>query len=258
MTPSLRRVVVAGIAGNAMEWYDFAIYGYFAPIIGARFFPSTSTAEELITAFGVFAAGFLMRPIGAVLFGHIADRLGRRPALTLSVIAMAVPTMLIGVLPDYQRIGVAASLAMVAPACCRDCRWVAVTIDRVSGRARPHSTAAAPAADSGGRAHRCHARIRGGGGGECDPTGRGDGRLGLRAFPCSARRRAGLYARSGMTETFAEPAAAGRAAGGRCARNTDPCCVFGMGLLVGVSFYMMFVYAVTYWQGVVHVSATGR
>ena len=96
-----RRVLVAGAAGNAMEWYDFAVYGYFAPTIGARFFPSRDPTASLIAAFGVFAAGFLMRPLGAVVFGHVGDRLGRRPALTISAIAMAVPTFLIGIVPDY-------------------------------------------------------------------------------------------------------------------------------------------------------------
>ena len=108
-----RRVLVAGAAGNAMEWYDFAVYGYFAPTIGARFFPSRDPTASLIAAFGVFAAGFLMRPLGAVVFGHVGDRLGRRPALTISAIAMAVPTFLMGIVPDYQQIGASAALLMI-------------------------------------------------------------------------------------------------------------------------------------------------
>src|SRR4051794_7885197 len=61
---SHRRTILAGIAGNIMEWYDFAVYGYFAPVIGRKFFPSDDPSVSLIAAFGVFAAGFLMRPIG--------------------------------------------------------------------------------------------------------------------------------------------------------------------------------------------------
>lgn len=108
-----RRVVLAGIAGNVMEWYDFAVYGYFAQAIGQHFFPSRDPTASVIAAFGVFAAGFLMRPIGGLLFGYIGDRIGRKAALTLSVLAMAVPTFLIGLLPDYAQIGVAASALMV-------------------------------------------------------------------------------------------------------------------------------------------------
>src|SRR5215469_6073975 len=65
-----RRTVLAGIAGNVMEWYDFTVYGYFASIIGAQFFPSGDHLSSLIASFGVFAAGFLMRPIGSLIFGH--------------------------------------------------------------------------------------------------------------------------------------------------------------------------------------------
>ena len=102
------------MAGNILECYDFSIYGFFAYAIGENFFPSHSHATSLIDAFGVFAAGFLMRPVGALLFGHIGDRYGRSRALTLSVVAMAVPTFLIGLLPTYRQIGVTASILMVA------------------------------------------------------------------------------------------------------------------------------------------------
>ena len=108
-----RRLIVAGIAGNVMEWYDFAVYGYFAQTIGQHFFPSKDPVASLIAAFGVFAAGFLMRPVGGLVFGHIGDRIGRKAALTLSVIAMAVPTFLIGILPDYEQIGMVASTLIV-------------------------------------------------------------------------------------------------------------------------------------------------
>lgn len=101
----VRRTVVAGIIGNIMEWYDFALFGYFAPIIGALFFPSDHHLISLINTFGVFAAGFLMRPVGAALFGHIGDTVGRKRALTLSVMLMAVPTFLIGILPTYEEVG---------------------------------------------------------------------------------------------------------------------------------------------------------
>jgi len=120
---SRRRVVAAGIAGNVMEWYDFSVYGFFARTIGKLYFPSEDPRTSLLAAFGVFAIGFLMRPLGAVLFGHIGDRVGRGPALLWSVIAMAVPTFAIGLLPTYAEIGMAASVLMLL---CRVVQGLAV------------------------------------------------------------------------------------------------------------------------------------
>jgi MHS family proline/betaine transporter-like MFS transporter len=107
-----RRVIAAGMIGNVLEWYDFAIYGYFAASIGRHFFPHEDPVAQLLSAFGVFAVGYLMRPVGGALIGHIGDRLGRRAALTFSVAAMAVPTVLIGLLPGYEVIGLAAPIAL--------------------------------------------------------------------------------------------------------------------------------------------------
>ena len=108
-----RRVIVAGIAGNVMEWYDFAIYGYFARTIGSLYFPADNKMATLLVTYGVFAVGFLMRPVGAVVFGYVGDRVGRGPALLWSVVAMALPTLGIGLLPSYAEIGFAAPLLMV-------------------------------------------------------------------------------------------------------------------------------------------------
>ena len=98
--------------GNLLEWYDFAIYGYFAAAIGRHFFPHQDPVAQLLSAFGVFAVGYLMRPVGGALIGHIGDRFGRRAALTFSVVAMAIPTFLIGLLPGYATIGLAAPVAL--------------------------------------------------------------------------------------------------------------------------------------------------
>jgi len=108
-----RKLVLAGLIGNVMEWYDFAVYGYFATIIAPQFFPSHSPAVSLIAAFGAFAAGFLVRPLGGLVFGRIGDLVGRRRALLLSVMAMAIPTVLIGCLPNYAYIGVMAPVLVV-------------------------------------------------------------------------------------------------------------------------------------------------
>jgi MFS transporter, MHS family, proline/betaine transporter len=104
--------ILAGMVGNVMEWYDFTAYGYFASVIGRNFFPSASPLGSLIAAFGVFAAGFLMRPVGSLIFGHIGDKFDRNVALVISVVTMALPTFLIGLLPTYQQIGVAAPLLL--------------------------------------------------------------------------------------------------------------------------------------------------
>ena len=113
MSPSPKyKTVAAGMIGNLLEWYDFAIYGYFAAAIGRHFFPHQDPVAQLLSAFGVFAVGYLMRPVGGALIGHIGDRFGRRAALTFSVVAMAIPTFLIGLLPDYATIGLAAPVAL--------------------------------------------------------------------------------------------------------------------------------------------------
>jgi MHS family proline/betaine transporter-like MFS transporter len=106
------KLVAAGMIGNVLEWYDFAIYGYFAVAIGRQFFPHQDPVAQLLSAFGVFAVGYVMRPLGGALVGHIGDRYGRRAALTFSVVAMAIPTFLVGLLPGYATIGLAAPVAL--------------------------------------------------------------------------------------------------------------------------------------------------
>jgi MFS transporter, MHS family, proline/betaine transporter len=109
----ITKTVAAGAVGNMLEWYDFALYGFFAPVFAALFFPSESPSVSLIAAFGVFAVGFIARPIGALLFGYWGDTLGRREALARSVILMAIPTCLVGLLPTYDTIGIAAPILLI-------------------------------------------------------------------------------------------------------------------------------------------------
>ena len=110
--PGNTRIIAAGAIGNVLEWYDFAVYGYFAAAIGRTFFPSEDKVAQVLAAFGIFAVGFLMRPVGGALIGYIGDRLGRRAALTFSVAAMAIPTFLVGVLPGYHTLGLAAPILL--------------------------------------------------------------------------------------------------------------------------------------------------
>jgi MHS family proline/betaine transporter-like MFS transporter len=110
MGENMRKVLISGMIGNALEWYDYALYAQFAYIIGAHFFPESNLRE--ILTFAVFAAGFIVRPLGAVFFGNIGDKLGRRLALTLGILMMAIPTAGIGLLPSYDSIGVAAPIIL--------------------------------------------------------------------------------------------------------------------------------------------------
>lgn len=108
----MRKVIISGIIGNALEWYDFALYGHFVAIISRLYFPHSDAFVSLLVAFGAFAAGFFMRPLGAVLFGYIGDRFGRQAALSLSILLMAIPTASIGLLPTYAQIGIAAPILL--------------------------------------------------------------------------------------------------------------------------------------------------
>src|SRR5262245_53259578 len=111
--PRMGRTVLAGMIGNAVEWYDYGLYGYLAPVLATLFFPSKDPLTSLMATFGVFAAGFVMRPLGAIAFGHLGDRFGRKKALVVSVALMAVPTGLIALLPTYAELGATAPALLV-------------------------------------------------------------------------------------------------------------------------------------------------
>ena len=109
-----RKQIIAGAIGNTLEWYDFAIYGFLAPIIGKVFFPSDDHFASLLAAYGALAVGYASRPIGSVIFGHIGDRFGRKPALMLSISIMGCATLAIGLLPGHAQVGIAASIASIS------------------------------------------------------------------------------------------------------------------------------------------------
>lgn len=108
-----KKIIAAGIIGNVIEYYDFALIGFLAVMMGNLFFPSTDPFLSLLGSFGAFAAGMIMRPVGALVFGHIGDRVGRRFALLSSLMMMALPTFLIGFLPTYAQIGIMAPILLV-------------------------------------------------------------------------------------------------------------------------------------------------
>jgi len=108
-----RRNLLAGAVGNAIEFYDFIIYAYLAQYFAAHFFPTQDPVTGLIASYGGFAAGMLMRPIGGILIGAIGDRVGRAMALQVSVVMIAVPTFLIGLLPTYDSVGLWAPILLL-------------------------------------------------------------------------------------------------------------------------------------------------
>ncbi|PPK50594.1 MFS transporter [Marinobacter persicus] len=112
-SPELRHRIMAGFIGNVVEWYDFAVYGYLAGVIAPVFFPAGSPTAALIGTYGIFAAGFIMRPLGAAVFGWFGDRYGRARTMQISVILMALPTLLLGLLPSYEQVGLLAPVLLV-------------------------------------------------------------------------------------------------------------------------------------------------
>jgi MFS transporter, MHS family, proline/betaine transporter len=107
------RTALAGLIGNVLEWFDFAVYGYFASDIGRQFFPQSSPSAQHLLAFAVFAIGFGARPIGSLVLGRVGDRIGRRALLVLSIAMMGGSTLMLGLLPTYEMIGVVAPLLLV-------------------------------------------------------------------------------------------------------------------------------------------------
>lgn len=112
---SARRALIAAASGAFLEWYDFSLFGLAAGLVfPTLFFPSSSPTTGVIASFGAFAAGFIMRPIGAVVFGHFGDRIGRRRMLLITVAIIGTCTFLIGLLPTFSSIGVAAPVLLIA------------------------------------------------------------------------------------------------------------------------------------------------
>ena len=102
---SMARIILASSAGTAFEWYDFFIFGSLAPVISRVFFSSLEPTPALIAALALFAAGFAFRPLGALIFGVVGDRLGRKAAFLITVSLMGASTFLIGFLPTYAQAG---------------------------------------------------------------------------------------------------------------------------------------------------------
>ncbi|MEO3870176.1 MFS transporter [Nonomuraea sp. B12E4] len=119
-TPELKRVVTGALVGTALEWYDFFIYGTAAALVFNRlFFTDADPATGTIVAFATFGVGFVVRPFGGILFGHLGDRIGRRSTLIITTVIMGVSTGLIGLLPTYPAIGVWAPVLLTLLRVCQ-------------------------------------------------------------------------------------------------------------------------------------------
>lgn len=106
-------VVLTSIIGSLVEYYDFAIYGFFAAVLAHLFFPHNSPNTQLVLVYTVFAIGYVVRPLGGILFGHLGDVLGRKTGLLLSIVGMSLPLLLMAILPTYQVLGMAAPVILV-------------------------------------------------------------------------------------------------------------------------------------------------
>ncbi|MGA2991728.1 MAG: MFS transporter [Candidatus Korobacteraceae bacterium] len=109
----LIKAIVASSIGNVVEWMDWAVYGLAAPFIAAQFFPATDPTTSLLQAYGVFAIGFLIRPLGAMILGPYGDKHGRNKALVLSILLMGGATALLGLVPTYASIGIIAPILVM-------------------------------------------------------------------------------------------------------------------------------------------------
>lgn len=110
---STKKVVLIGFLGNIAEWYDFAVYAFLGVTLGKLFFAATDPKIALLKAFFLFSVSYLIRPIGAIIWGYVGDRFGRKIAFQWSLMAMAVPTLLIGLLPTYATAGIWAIVALI-------------------------------------------------------------------------------------------------------------------------------------------------
>jgi MHS family proline/betaine transporter-like MFS transporter len=106
------KALIAGTLGNILEWYDFSVFGFLVPSLSAAFFPKASHLAQLLLTFGVFGVGFMARPLGSVIIGFYGDKAGRRAALTVTVGLMGVSTLIIGLLPTYQSVGIWAPILL--------------------------------------------------------------------------------------------------------------------------------------------------
>ncbi|MFM9154788.1 MAG: MFS transporter [Polynucleobacter victoriensis] len=113
MIPKRYSAALAGALGNTLEWFDFAVYGYFATALGKVFFPLDDPSFQTVASFGIFAIGYLARPIGSLVLGPVGDLLGRKKMMTTSIIIMGLASFLVALLPTYAQVGAIAAYALM-------------------------------------------------------------------------------------------------------------------------------------------------
>src|ERR1700726_782823 len=111
---NITRLIVATSIGNALEWYDITVYGYFAAYLSKAFFPNIDPTISILLTFGTFGLSYLIRPIGGVILGAYADRHGRKASLMISIVMMTIGTFVIAFMPTYETIGILAPIAVLA------------------------------------------------------------------------------------------------------------------------------------------------
>src|SRR3954466_15044447 len=113
VTREERRVILASSVGTIFEWYDFYLYATLAPFFAALFFPPGNDTAALLSAFATYAAGFLVRPFGALVFGRIGDLVGRKYTFLITIVVMGLSTFAVGLLPTYASVGWLAPVLLV-------------------------------------------------------------------------------------------------------------------------------------------------
>src|SRR6266487_5305666 len=109
----ISRIIAASSVGTLIEWYDFYIFGSLAPVIASQFFPRTNPTAALLSTLATFAAGFIVRPFGALVFGRLGDLIGRKYTFLITILIMGTSTAAVGFLPGYASIGIAAPVILV-------------------------------------------------------------------------------------------------------------------------------------------------
>src|SRR5215813_6544173 len=110
---SIRKIITASSVGTLIEWYDFYIFGSLAPVLASQFFPKTNPTAALLSTLATFAAGFIVRPFGALVFGRLGDLIGRKYTFLLTLIIMGGSTFAIGLVPGYESIGYGAPILIL-------------------------------------------------------------------------------------------------------------------------------------------------
>jgi MHS family proline/betaine transporter-like MFS transporter len=259
-----RRAVSAAVIGNVLEWYDFAVYAFVAGYLARKFFPPGDEVTALLSTFLAYGLGFVARPLGGIILGRLGDTHGRKTALLITIALMAIGTVLIGILPTYAAIGIAAPLLLVVAGCCKDfppaANGVLPRPISLNGRRRAARLVRELPADQ--RRGGSVARLRHCGLVQYHPDAGADGRVGLaRSVPAWRHPRAGRPVDAAHDRRNAGLQTSRR--GATAAATTDSSInwlmaarAFGFTIVWTVCFYVLLNYMPTYTQKYLKLSAS--